>query len=44
MSAAELISQLESSLKIELEPEFIFEYPLKDAFIDAVFTIAGRLN
>ena len=44
MSAAELISQLESSLNIELEPEFIFEYPLKNDFIDAVFAIAGRLN
>lgn len=44
MSAAKLISQLEFSLDIELEPEFIFEYPLKDTFIDAVFSIAGRLN
>jgi acyl carrier protein len=30
MSGTELISQLESTLNIDIGPEFIFEYPLRD--------------
>ncbi len=44
MSGTELISRLESSLKIELGPEILFEYPLQEQFVDAVYAIAGRLN
>jgi len=39
MSAAEFISQLESSLKIELDPDILFEYPLPDQLIDEIHSL-----
>lgn len=39
MSAAEFISKLESSLKIELDPDIIFEYPLPDQLIDKIHSL-----
>ncbi len=44
MSGTELVSQLENALGIEIGPEILFEYPLKDQFVDEVFALAGRLN
>jgi 3-oxoacyl-(acyl-carrier-protein) synthase/acyl carrier protein len=44
MSGTELISQLENALGIDIGPEILFEYPLKEQFVDEVFTLAGRLN
>jgi len=41
MSGSELISQLETSLKIEISPEILFEYPLRDQFVDVVYALAG---
>lgn len=41
MSGTELISQLETSLAIEINPELLFEYPLRDQFVDEVWTLAG---
>ena len=43
MSGTELISQLEASLKIEIGPEILFEYPLKDQFVDQVYALAAAL-
>jgi acyl transferase domain-containing protein/acyl carrier protein len=40
MSGSELISQLESSLNIEINPEILFEYPLRDAFVDVIYALA----
>lgn len=36
MSGAELISQMENTLKIEIGPDCLFEHPLKDQFVDEV--------
>ena len=36
MSVTALLSELESSLKIDLDPDIIFEYPLPDQFIDEI--------
>ena len=45
MSGTELISQLETSLNIELGPEILFEFPLRDQFIDEVYALTGgRMN
>jgi acyl transferase domain-containing protein/acyl carrier protein len=44
LSGTELISQLETSLKIEIGPEILFEYPLRDQFIDHVYAIAAAVN
>jgi acyl transferase domain-containing protein/acyl carrier protein len=45
MSGTELVSQLESTLHIEIGPEFIFEYPLRDQIVDELYARSGtRLN
>ena len=45
MSGTELISQLETSLKIDLGPEILFEYPFRDQFIDEIYVrTVGGLN
>jgi acyl transferase domain-containing protein/acyl carrier protein len=41
MSGTELISQLGTSLNIEIEPEILFEYPLRDQFVDQVYSLAA---
>jgi acyl carrier protein len=41
MSATELISQLESTLDIDIGPEFIFEYPLRDQMVDELYARSG---
>ena len=42
LSATELISQLEASLNIEIGPEILFEYPLRDQFVGEVSALANR--
>ncbi len=37
MSATELISQLENRLNVEIGPEFLFEYPLRDQMVDELY-------
>ncbi|MDJ0805111.1 MAG: phosphopantetheine-binding protein, partial [Desulfobacterales bacterium] len=37
MSGTELISQLEKNLNLEIEPEFLFEYPLRDQMVDELY-------
>ena len=39
MSVTALISQLESSLEIEIDPDIIFEYPLPDQLIDEIHAL-----
>ena len=39
MSVTALISELESSLKIEIDPDIIFEYPLPDQLIDEIHSL-----
>lgn len=39
MSVTALISQLETSLKIEIDPDIIFEYPLPDQLIDEIHSL-----
>jgi acyl carrier protein len=39
MSVTALISQLESSLNIEIDPDIIFEYPLPDQLIDEIHSL-----
>ena len=41
MSGTELISQLETSLNIEIGPEILFEFPLRDQFVDEVYALTG---
>lgn len=41
MSGTELISQLESTLNIDIGPEFIFEYPLRDQMVDELYARSG---
>ena len=41
MSGTELLSKLEASLGIDLEPEIIFENPLLEQFVDEVFSVAS---
>jgi acyl carrier protein len=36
MSLTELVSQLEEELKIDLDPDVVFEYPLVDQLVDAL--------
>lgn len=43
MSGTELISQLEAFLKIEIGPEVLFEYPLRNQFVDQVYALAAGL-
>jgi 3-oxoacyl-(acyl-carrier-protein) synthase/acyl carrier protein len=42
MSGTELISQMEASLKIDIGPEILFEYPLRDQFVDQVYALTYR--
>jgi acyl carrier protein len=45
MSGTELISQLETSLNIEIDPEILFEHPFRDQFVDEVYALsAGNRN
>jgi len=37
MSGTELISQLESTLHLDIGPEFIFDYPLRDQMVDELY-------
>lgn len=39
LSGTELISQLETSLNIEIEPEILFEYSLRDQFVNQVYAL-----
>jgi acyl transferase domain-containing protein len=39
MSVTALISELESSLKIDIDPDIIFEYPLPDQLIDEIHSL-----
>ena len=39
MSLTALISELESSLKIDIDPDIIFEYPLPDQLIDEIHSL-----
>jgi acyl transferase domain-containing protein/acyl carrier protein len=41
LSGTQLITKLEQSLNIEVEPEFIFENPLIDQFVDGLFELTG---
>jgi acyl transferase domain-containing protein len=41
MSGTELISQLEAALKIEIGPEILFEYSLRDQFVDQIYALAA---
>lgn len=41
MSGTELISQLEAALKIEIGPEILFEYTLRDQFVDQIYALAA---
>jgi acyl transferase domain-containing protein len=38
MSGTELLSQLGSTLNIEIEPDLVFEYPLRDQLVDELFS------
>jgi len=38
LSGTQLISQLETDLKIEIDTDVLFEYPLYDQFVDAIYT------
>ncbi len=45
MSGAEMISQLENRFNIEIGPEVLFEYPLRDQFVDRIYAmITGNPN
>jgi acyl carrier protein len=45
LSGTELISQLAAFLNIEIQPETLFDYPLKDQFVDRVYALlAGARN
>jgi len=39
MSVTALISELETSLKIDIDPDIIFEYPLPDQLIDKIYAM-----
>jgi acyl transferase domain-containing protein/acyl carrier protein len=41
MSGAEMISQLEKALKIEIDPDILFEHPLRDRFVDQLYALAN---
>lgn len=40
MSGTELVAQLETSFDIEIDPDILFEFPLKDQFVDEVYALA----
>jgi len=42
ISVTEFISQLESSLKIDIDSDLIFEYPLPDQFIDEIHSFIQK--
>jgi acyl transferase domain-containing protein/acyl carrier protein len=42
ISVTEFISQLESSLKIDIDSDLIFEYPLPDQFIDEIHSFVQK--
>jgi acyl carrier protein len=42
MSITELLSQLEEELKIELDPDTVFEYPLIDQLAGQICLLAQR--
>jgi acyl transferase domain-containing protein len=45
LSGTELISQLAAFLHIEIQPEILFDYPLRDQFVDRVYAlVAGARN
>ena len=41
LSGTELITMLEAALQVEIGPEILFEYPLKDQFVDQLCTLAA---
>jgi len=41
LSGTELITQLEASLNIEIGPEILFEYPLRDQFVDQICALVA---
>lgn len=41
MSGTELITHLESAFNIEIDPDILFEYPLRADFVDEVFALAA---
>jgi acyl transferase domain-containing protein/acyl carrier protein len=41
MSGTEFISQLETMLKVDIGPEFLFEYPLRDQLVDELYARSG---
>ena len=41
MSGTELVSRLEEALDIEIAPDFIFEYPLREQFVDEIYVLTG---
>lgn len=42
LNGTELITQLESSLHIEIGPEVLFEYPLREQFVDKVYALTAK--
>lgn len=44
MSITELISQLEEDLKIDLDPDIVFEFPLVDQLVDEIYAITQRVT
>jgi len=44
LSGTELIAQLEAALKIEIGPDILLEYPLRDQFVDEVYAMAAHLR
>lgn len=42
MSGTEFIAQLETLLNIEIDPDILFEYPLRDQLIDKILAMAER--
>ena len=42
LSGTELITQLESSLKIEIGPDILFEYPLREQFVDKIYALTAK--
>jgi acyl carrier protein len=41
MSAAELITHLETAFNIEIDPDILFEYPLRVDLVDEIFALAA---
>ncbi|MGW8186179.1 MAG: beta-ketoacyl synthase N-terminal-like domain-containing protein [Desulfobacterales bacterium] len=42
LSGTELITQLESSLHVEIGPDILFEYPLREQFVDKVYALTAK--